>query len=95
MKLHERTLWYDSVSLAVKDATGVAYACSVDEEDGPLFSAAPDMARALLEHGSLGGHDDSEWHTTDCWEANYHQKVGCTKTCQRTRVALCKAGVTS
>jgi hypothetical protein len=59
-----------------------------------FISAAPDMARALLAHGSYGGVNDSAWHTKDCWGGqNAVADRPCTSRCLRTSAALKKGGV--
>lgn len=75
------------------------HAASGTLEDRVLASAAPDMARALLNHVLIrGGPDDAHTHTRACWAErtgrdNQRLNGSCTYDCMTVRSALAKAGV--
>lgn len=91
MKPHEVVLRYQSGTWTVQHG-GLPVAIGVDDEWGPMFSAAPDMARALLDmmpeaHVRRG----VERHTPNCWNTN--SDAPCLPECERAIAALKKAGV--
>ena len=71
----------------------------VFEDEARLATAAPDMARALLDHVLIhGGPDDAHAHTKPCWASRLErtrQRLDglCTADCSAVRAALHKAGV--
>lgn len=60
-----------------------------------LVARAQEIAKVLLElHGSLGGHNDEEWHTRDCWQQKQgYQRSPCTVRCVKSATVLRAAGV--
>lgn len=77
---------------------GLLFTCN-DAQRGALATAAPDMARALLDHVLIrGGPDDAHAHTKPCWASRMErtrQRLGgaCTADCSAVRAALAKTGV--
>jgi hypothetical protein len=56
---------------------------------GPIFSAAPDMARALSALGGWGA--DEQWHLEGC--SGTRSLAECNPDCMAARAALKKGGV--
>lgn len=88
MKPHEETLAQSPTmpSEVVRREDGWTVGFARDGGMAQLWSAAPEMARALLSDLNENGH------VTNCpnW---YSEHTDCNERCKRTRAVLAKAGV--
>jgi hypothetical protein len=100
MKPHEETLARSPTmpSEVVRRDTGETVGFARSGDMAELWSAAPEMARALLMCGCWSQNGElKEWHTHLCWRHHsfvpFNTPENCTEDCRATHAALAKAGV--